>query len=233
MVHAGDIMSTKKIADRSLKNSDKVSPKDSKVFKHEASAITLAKKDFHIVGIGASAGGLKAFEEFFRGMPTDAELNMAFVLVQHMAPDHKSILAELIRRYSSMSVFEVEDGMKVQANCIYIIPPRFDMSFCTGTLQLLDPIAPHGQRLPIDFFFRSLAHGQQERTIGLVLSGTGSDGTSPQNLMACLKVPLLQGWSIISCPLPIWVLVSLPTSTIFIKNSPIAPPLTNHRTRAS
>jgi two-component system CheB/CheR fusion protein len=177
MVHAGDIMSTKKIADRSLKNSDKVSPKDSKVFKHEASAITLAKKDFHIVGIGASAGGLKAFEEFFRGMPTDAELNMAFVLVQHLAPDHKSILAELIRRYSSMSVFEVEDGMKVQANCIYIIPPRFDMSFCTGTLQLLDPIAPHGQRLPIDFFFRSLAHGQQERTIGLVLSGTGSDGT--------------------------------------------------------
>ncbi|MDB4281885.1 chemotaxis protein CheB, partial [Paraglaciecola sp.] len=136
-----------------------------------------AKKDFHIVGIGASAGGLKAFEGFFKGIPGKTDINMAFVLVQHLAPDHKSMLAELIRRYSSMPVFEVEDGMEVQANCIYIIPPRFDMAFCTGTLQLLDPIAPHGQRLPIDFFFRSLAHDQQERTIGLVLSGTGSDGT--------------------------------------------------------
>ncbi len=102
---------------------------------------------------------------------------MAFVLVQHLAPDHKSILTELIRRYTRMQVFEVEDGMKVQPNCAYIIPPNHDMAFLNGTLQLLEPSAPRGQRLPIDFFFRSLAQDQHEKAIGVVLSGTGSDGT--------------------------------------------------------
>jgi two-component system CheB/CheR fusion protein len=102
---------------------------------------------------------------------------MAFVLVQHLAPDHKSILTDLIRRYTRMSVFEVEDGMVVQPNCAYIIPPNRDMAFLNGTLQLLEPSAPRGQRLPIDFFFRSLAQDQRERAIGIVLSGTGSDGT--------------------------------------------------------
>ena len=132
---------------------------------------------FPIVGIGASAGGLAAFEAFFSGMPADSEPGMAFVLVQHLAPDHKSLLTDLIRRYTRMQVFEVEDGMVVQANCAYIIPPNRDMAFLNGTLQLLEPAAPRGQRLPIDFFFRSLAHDQGERAIGIVLSGTGSDGT--------------------------------------------------------
>ncbi|RPI91131.1 MAG: chemotaxis protein CheR, partial [Spirochaetales bacterium] len=132
---------------------------------------------FPIVGIGASAGGLAAFEAFFSGMPANTEPGMAFVLVQHLAPDHKSILADLIRKYTSMQVFEVEDGMTVRPNCAYIIPPGHDMAFLNGTLQLLEPSAPRGQRLPIDFFFRSLALDQQERSIGIVLSGTGSDGT--------------------------------------------------------
>ncbi|MDO8703964.1 MAG: chemotaxis protein CheB, partial [Sulfuricaulis sp.] len=132
---------------------------------------------FPIVGIGASAGGLAAFEAFFSGMPADNDPGMAFVLVQHLAPDHKSILADLIRRYTRMQVFEVEDGMVVRPNCTYIIPPNHDMAFLNGTLQLLDPAAPRGQRLPIDFFFRSLAQDQHERAIGIVLSGTGSDGT--------------------------------------------------------
>ncbi|MBF0230459.1 MAG: PAS domain-containing protein [Desulfamplus sp.] len=132
---------------------------------------------FPIVGIGASAGGLAAFEAFFSGMPADIEPGMAFVLVQHLAPDHKSILTELIRRYTRMQVFEVKDGMVVQPNCTYIIPPNRDMAFLNGTLQLIEPVAPRGQRLPIDFFFRSLAQDQQERAIGIVLSGTGSDGT--------------------------------------------------------
>jgi two-component system, chemotaxis family, CheB/CheR fusion protein len=132
---------------------------------------------FPIVGIGASAGGLAAFEAFFSGMPRDADPGMAFVLVQHLAPDHKSILTELIRRYTRMKVTEVEDGMEVQPNCAYIIPPGRDMAFLNGTLQLLEPSAPRGQRLPIDFFFRSLAQDQRERAIGVVLSGTGSDGT--------------------------------------------------------
>ena len=132
---------------------------------------------FPVVGIGASAGGLAAFEAFFSGMPESVDPGMAFVLVQHLAPDHKSLLTDLIRRYTRMQVFEVEDGMKVRPNCAYIIPPNRDMAFLNGTLQLLEPSAPRGQRLPIDFFFRSLAHDQRERAICIVLSGTGSDGT--------------------------------------------------------
>jgi len=134
-------------------------------------------KGFPVVGIGASAGGLAAFEAFFAGMPADIDPGMAFVLVQHLAPDHKSILTDLIRRYTRMQVFEVEDGMVVQPNCAYIIPPNRDMAFLNGTLQLMEPSAPRGQRLPIDFFFRSLAQDQRERAICIVLSGTGSDGT--------------------------------------------------------
>ena len=132
---------------------------------------------FPVVGIGASAGGLAAFEAFFSGMPADTDPGMAFVLVQHLAPDHKSILTDLIRRYTRMQVFEVEDGMTVLPNCAYIIPPNRDMAFLNGTLQLMEPSAPRGQRLPIDFFFRSLAQDQRERAICIVLSGTGSDGT--------------------------------------------------------
>jgi two-component system CheB/CheR fusion protein len=132
---------------------------------------------FPIVGIGASAGGLAAFEAFFSGMPADKNPDMAFVLVQHLAPDHKSILTDLIRRYTRMQVSEVEDGVVVQPNCAYIIPPNRDMAFLNGALQLLEPISPRGQRMPIDFFFRSLAQDQKERAICIVLSGTGSDGT--------------------------------------------------------
>ena len=132
---------------------------------------------FPIVGIGASAGGLAAFEAFFSGMPAATDPDMAFVLVQHLAPDHKSILTDLIRRYTRMQVFEVADGMVVRPNCAYIIPPNSDMAFLNGALQLLEPAAPRGQRLPIDFFFRSLAQDQHERAICVVLSGTGSDGT--------------------------------------------------------
>ncbi|MDP3617031.1 MAG: chemotaxis protein CheB, partial [Rhodoferax sp.] len=137
-----------------------------------------ASASFPVVGIGASAGGLAAFEAFFSGMPVDADPGMAFVLVQHLAPDHKSILSDLIRRYTRMQVFEVEDGMLVKVNCAYIIPPNRDMAFLGGALQLLEPAAPRGQRLPIDFLFRSLAQDQGERAIGIVLSGTGSDGTA-------------------------------------------------------
>ena len=136
-----------------------------------------ATAGFPIVGIGASAGGLAAFEAFFSGMPPLVDPGMAFVLVQHLAPDHKSILTDLVRRYTRMQVFEVEDGMAVQPNFAYIIPPNRDMAFLNGTLQLIEPSAPRGLRLPIDFFFRSLAQDQRERAICIVLSGTGSDGT--------------------------------------------------------
>jgi two-component system, chemotaxis family, CheB/CheR fusion protein len=137
----------------------------------------LPEPQFPLVGIGASAGGLAAFEAFFSGMPADKDPDMAFVLVQHLAPDHKSILTDLIRRYTRMQVFEATDGVTVQPNCAYIIPPGYDMAVFKGTLQLLEPTAPRGQHLPIDFFFSSLAQDQQERAICIILSGTGSDGT--------------------------------------------------------
>lgn len=133
--------------------------------------------NFPTVGIGASAGGLAAFQDFFTGMPTAPPPGMAFVLVQHLAPDHKSILSELIQRHTPLQVFEVADGMTVQPNCVYIIPPNRDMAFLNGALHLLEPTEPHGHRLPIDFFFRSLAQDQHERAICIVLTGTGSDGT--------------------------------------------------------
>ena len=135
------------------------------------------EESFPIVGIGASAGGLAAFEAFFSGMPADVEPGMAFVLVQHLAPDHSSILTTLMQRYTRMKVYEVEDGMTVQINCAYIIPPNRDMAFLNGTLQLMEPTEPRGHRLPVDFLFRSLAQDQHERAIGIVLSGTGSDGS--------------------------------------------------------
>jgi len=131
---------------------------------------------FPVVGIGASAGGLAAFEAFFSGMPENIDPGMAFVLVQHLAPDHKSIINELLKRYTRMQVFEIEDGMKVEPNCVYIIPPNRNLALAGGILRLSDPDATRGHRLPIDFFFRSLAQDQRERAIGVVLSGTGSDG---------------------------------------------------------
>ena len=102
--------------------------------------------EFPIVGVGASAGGLAAFEAFFSTMPSDSDPGMAFVLVQHLARDHKSMLSELIRRYTRMEVFEVEDGMALKPNCAYIIPPNRDMSLADGKLQLFEPTLARGIR---------------------------------------------------------------------------------------
>ena len=133
--------------------------------------------NFPVVGIGASAGGLAAIEAFFASMPRDKAIGVAFVLVQHLSPDHKSILIDLVKRYTNMPVFLVEDGMKVQTDCVYVIPPNRDMALLNGKLQLLEPGATRGLRLPIDFFFRSLAQDRKEGAICIVLSGTGTDGS--------------------------------------------------------
>ncbi len=143
----------------------------------ESSGTAEPPTGFPIVGIGASAGGLAAIEAFFAGMPTETEPGLAIVLVQHLAPDHDSILTHLVQRCTRMQVFEVSDGMQVQINCVYVIPPNRDMAFLDGALHLLEPTAARGHRLPVDFLFRSLAQDQRERAIGIVLSGTGSDGT--------------------------------------------------------
>lgn len=128
-----------------------------------------------IVGMGASAGGLEAFEHFFSNMPPKSGL--AFVLVQHLDPTHESILANLLNRYTQMKVCQVVDGQEVLPNQVYVIPPNKDMALINGKLQLMEPTLPRGKRLPIDFFFRSLAKDQQEKAICIIFSGTGSDGT--------------------------------------------------------
>jgi two-component system, chemotaxis family, CheB/CheR fusion protein len=138
---------------------------------------THAGPGFPIVGIGASAGGLAAFEAFFCAMPSDSPSGMAFVLVQHLAPDHKSILSDLVKRYTRMQVHEVEDGMVVAPNSAYIIPPNRDMALANGALHLSEPETARGPHLSIDFFFGSLARALKERAVCVVLSGTGSDGT--------------------------------------------------------
>jgi len=143
----------------------------------ESAAPAPGEWGFPIVGIGASAGGLGAFEHFFRAMPADPGVDIAFVLVQHLAPDHPSILAELISRFTSMQVFEAQDGMPIEPNCVYVIPPNRDLAFLNGVLQLLEPVEPRGQRLAVDYSLRSLAQDRGERAIGIILSGTGSDGS--------------------------------------------------------
>ena len=130
---------------------------------------------FPIVGIGASAGGLEAIEQFLRHVPEDS--GMAFVIVQHLDPTHKGIMCELLARITAMNVFQVSDRMRVKPNCVYVIPPNKDMSILHGVLHLFEPSAPRGLRLPIDFFLRSLAFDRQEHSIGVILSGMGSDGT--------------------------------------------------------
>jgi len=134
-----------------------------------------ANASFPIVGIGASAGGLEALEQFLASVP--AGNGMAFVIVQHLDPTHKGIMSELLQRGTGMKVVQVKDHTKVAPDCVYVIPPNKDMSILHGVLHLLEPIAPRGLRLPIDFFLRSLAQDQQERSIGVILSGMGSDGT--------------------------------------------------------
>ena len=102
---------------------------------------------------------------------------MAFVIVQHLDPTHKGIMVELLQRTTAMKVVQVRDRMKVEPDCVYVIPPNRDMSILHGTLHLFEPTAPRGLRLPIDFFFRSLADDRQDKSIGVILSGMGSDGT--------------------------------------------------------
>ena len=119
--------------------------------------------------------GLEALEQFLRHVPAGSGL--ALVIVQHLDPTHKGIMPELLQRATGMKVVQVKDRTRVRPNCVYVIPPNKDLSILHGVLHLLEPAAPRGLRLPIDFFLRSLAQDQQERSIGVILSGMGSDGT--------------------------------------------------------
>ncbi|MCF8176087.1 MAG: chemotaxis protein CheR, partial [Burkholderiaceae bacterium] len=128
-----------------------------------------------IVGIGASAGGLEAFEAFFRACPENT--GMAFVLVPHLDPGHESLLTEILQRSTSMPVVEALDQVAVTADHVYVIPPNREMAILNGVLQLSVPEQARGQRMPIDAFLRSLAEDRAENSIGVILSGTATDGT--------------------------------------------------------
>lgn len=130
---------------------------------------------FPIVGIGASAGGLEALEIFLRHVPD--KCGMAFVIVQHLDPTHIGIMAELLHRVTGMEVLQVKDRMRIKPDCVYVIPPNRDMSILHGVLHLFEPTAARGLRLPIDFFLCSLAEDCLQGSIGVILSGMGSDGT--------------------------------------------------------
>lgn len=128
-----------------------------------------------VIGVGASAGGLEALEEFFAEVP--AVSGVAFVVVQHLDPHHQGMLPDLLQRITPLTVTQAGDRMKVQPDWVYVIPPNKDLSILHGKLHLMPPPAPRGLRLPIDSFFRALADDQHERATGVILSGMGSDGT--------------------------------------------------------
>lgn len=133
------------------------------------------KLSFPIVGIGASAGGLETLEQFFGNVPKNSGL--AFVVIQHLDPTHVGIMPELLQRTTQMKVVQATDKLQVQPNQVYVIPPNKSMSILNGCLYLFEPAESRGLRLPVDYFFRSLADDQQEKSIGIILSGMGSDGS--------------------------------------------------------
>lgn len=130
---------------------------------------------FFVVGIGASAGGLETLEQFFSNTPPDS--GMAFIVVVHLDPTHKTLLPELLARYTRMEVATAEEGVAVEPNRVYIIPANRDLTMSGGQLHLEEPQAPRGMRHTIDVFLRSLAADMEENAVAVILSGTGTDGT--------------------------------------------------------
>jgi hypothetical protein len=139
----------------------------------QASAVESAKK-FFIVGIGASAGGFEPLTRILQELPRD--INAAFVLVQHLDPKHKSSLVELLSRVSVLPVEEIRSGTRVQPRHVYVIPPQSNVILTKGHLMLA-PRRSLGINMPVDQFLRSLASEEENCAVGVILSGTGSDGT--------------------------------------------------------
>ena len=157
----------KKIAPREPK-SNKVTPKT--VASRNSSA-----KPFPIVGVGASAGGLEAFSSLLQHL--DVDLGMAYVLVMHLSPTYKSALAEILRLKTSMSVNTVKNGMEVKPNNVYVIPPNTSMSIVDGHLKLAPREISVNGNFAVDYFLTALASAYKNNSIGVILSGTATDGT--------------------------------------------------------
>ncbi|MGM0606775.1 MAG: CheR family methyltransferase [Candidatus Muiribacteriota bacterium] len=133
------------------------------------------KEDVIVVGVGASAGGLEALQSFFKNMPLNTK--MSFVVVQHLSPDYKSVMDELLGRITKLKIQIAEDGMSILPNNIYLIPPKNNIYIFKNKLFLQKHGERKGLNFPIDIFFRSLAAEKGKNSIGVILSGTGSDGT--------------------------------------------------------
>jgi two-component system CheB/CheR fusion protein len=153
-------------------------PKKSAGKKKQISVVTKLSSDksFYVVGIGASAGGLEALDRFFGNMNENS--GMAFIVVSHLDPTHVSIMPQLIQKSTKMKLFQAEDGMLVEPNCVYVVPANRDLAILHGTIQLIEPLETHGFRLPIDFFFKSLSADFRDKAICIILSGMASDGTA-------------------------------------------------------
>ncbi len=141
-----------------------------------AKAAPRGKEGCLIVGIGASAGGLEAFTQLLAALPP--RTGLALVLVPHLDPEHESRLTALLARTTKLPIHEVRDGMRVEPDHVYVIPPNANMAVLHGRLILIPRTEERGRHLPVDFFFHSLAADQQSRAIGVILSGTASDGTA-------------------------------------------------------
>ncbi len=127
-----------------------------------------------VVGVGASAGGLAAFKTFLANTPADT--GMAFILVQHLDPHHKSLLVELLSAGAPIPVIEAADGVAIRKNCVFVIPPDATLTIKDGIIRVVSPAPPRGSRRPIDTFFSSLAEDCRDKAVGVILSGVGSDG---------------------------------------------------------
>ena len=132
-------------------------------------------KNFYLVGIGASAGGLEAIEAFFSKIPPESGL--AFVIIQHLSPDYESLMPEILSKRTMLKIQTVEDGMLVRANNIYLLPKKKNMKIFHSKLYLTEKESANVLNLPIDIFFHSLSEDFGERSVGVILSGTGSDGS--------------------------------------------------------
>ena len=154
---------------------------------------TKRKMSFPVVGMGASAGGLEALQRFFATMPADS--GMAFLVVQHLDPTHESMMTQVLARSTSMNVVQAGNGMAIEKNQVYVIPPNKYLGLSRGILQVTIPEEYRGQRMPVDFLFHSLAQDQQDHAICIILSGSGTDGTS-----ALRDVSALGGISIVQEP---------------------------------
>ena len=151
------------------------------------------RRSFPVVGMGASAGGLETLQRFFTTMPADS--GMAFLVVQHLDPTHESMMTQVLARSTSMNVVQAGNGMAIEKNQVYVIPPNRYLGLSRGILQVTIPEEYRGQRMPVDFLFHSLAEDQKDHAICIILSGSGTDGTS-----ALRNVSALGGISIVQEP---------------------------------